>query len=62
MAKESRDIMFYDIPAKWNDEKIVDVFQKVMGKVNKLTVKKQYKYITVKVNINKPFQIKRKTI
>ncbi len=35
-----------------HDEKIVDVLQKVIGKINKMTIKKQYKYATAKININ----------
>lgn len=49
--KESHGMLFYDVPAKWNKEKIITTFKK-LGLVQKISIKFQYKYKSVKAEIN----------
>ncbi|GBC46816.2 hypothetical protein GLOIN_2v1666204 [Rhizophagus irregularis DAOM 181602=DAOM 197198] len=50
-AEKSRDLKFYDFPAYWKDEKIYSTLQKV-GYIERLVVKRSYKYKTVRTNIH----------
>jgi hypothetical protein len=46
----ARDIFFYDIPKYWNEKNIVKELSKI-GKVYRIHIKKQFKYISVKAKI-----------
>lgn len=50
-ASSSRDLYLYDIPARYKEDEVVKGIRS-LGKINKLTIKWQYKYQTIKVNIN----------
>lgn len=40
--KESRDLLIYDIPRRWSDDKILATF-KNLGLVRKISIKSQHK-------------------
>ncbi|CAB4431298.1 unnamed protein product [Rhizophagus irregularis] len=46
----SRDILFYDIPSRYSESKVVAVI-KQLGKINKIQIKKHHKYQSVKAAI-----------
>ncbi|CAB4431328.1 unnamed protein product [Rhizophagus irregularis] len=49
-AAQSRDLKFYDFPAYWKDETIYEMLKKV-GYIERLEVKWNYKYRTVRARI-----------
>ena|SRR5581483_8271297 len=46
----SEDILFYDIPAKLIDEQMYEKINK-LGRIEKMSIKKQFKYLSVRVKI-----------
>ncbi|PKC12349.1 hypothetical protein RhiirA5_410921 [Rhizophagus irregularis] len=49
-AAQSRDLKFYDFPAYWKDEMIYEMMKKV-GYIERLEVKWNYKYKTIRARI-----------
>lgn len=49
-AKITRDIIIYDIPWYWNDEKIFKSLQQI-GHIIELKVKRSFKYKLVKAKL-----------
>ncbi|CAB4402118.1 unnamed protein product [Rhizophagus irregularis] len=47
----SRDILFYDIPARYNDIEVVEAI-KQLGTVHRIRIKKHYKYQSVRADIS----------
>ncbi|GBC27166.2 hypothetical protein GLOIN_2v1484393 [Rhizophagus irregularis DAOM 181602=DAOM 197198] len=47
----SRDIMFYDIPARYSESEVVSAIKNI-GNVNRIRIKKHYKYQSVRAEIN----------
>lgn len=49
-TEQSRDLKFYDFPAYWKDNEIYEMLKQV-GYVEKLEVRWNYKYRTVRAKI-----------
>ncbi|POG83089.1 uncharacterized protein OCT59_002131 [Rhizophagus irregularis] len=47
----SRDIMFYDIPARYSENEVVSAIKNI-GNVHRIRIKKHYKYQSVRAEIN----------
>jgi hypothetical protein len=50
-AEQSRDLKFYNFPAYWKDNEIYKMLKKV-GYIERLEVKWNYKYRTVRARIH----------
>ncbi|CAB4392778.1 unnamed protein product [Rhizophagus irregularis] len=47
----SRDIMFYDIPARYSESEVISAIKNI-GNIHRIRIKKHYKYQSVRAEIN----------
>ena len=50
------EVFLYDVPKRWNETKVEETVRKNSDKVYSISIKKQFKYQTVKIKVTNRFE------